>query len=505
MVPSVLGVEFLVIRIDAVHVGELQSYFQNGWQIAGVLLGLLLATFSSSHALIYKRDSRSAILWVAFIWILPVAGSFLYAFFGINRVKRRALMLRGDMEHVASKPAVEHGDLEHLNTSFGSEFEQWHPHFHAVRQITERPLLPGNDLQVLKNGEEAYPAMIQAMNEAAESIGLATYIFDHCPIGLEFVDAFEKAVKRGVDVRVLVDSTGSRYSWPSIFKALKDANIPCARFLPFSTIKRPLTLNLHNHRKILTIDGRIGFTGGMNIRQGHLVESGAKNPVQDIHFCFRGPVVAHLQEAFVDDWLFSHGEKLPRKKWFPALDQQGEVFARGISDGPDEDLDKLLWVLLSACHVARKSIIIMTPYFLPESTLVSALCLASMRGVEVNILLPEKNNLPFMQWAANAMLWQVLIKGCRVWATPPPFDHGKLMLVDGHWALVGSANWDARSLRLNFEFNVECYHPETVQMLESILFDKIRASKEVTLDDLNNRSIPIKLRDGLTRLATPYL
>jgi cardiolipin synthase len=399
--------------MDSVYVEELQSYFQNGWQVTGLVLGLLLAAFSSSHALIYKRDSRSAILWVAFIWMLPIAGSVLYAFFGINRVKRRALLLRGDMEHVASKPMVEQGGLRHLRTSFGDEFEQWHPHFHAVRELTDRPLLPGNEMRILVNGEEAYPAMIQAMDEASETIGFATYIFDHCPVGLEFVRAFKRAMDRGVEVRVLVDSTGSRYSWPSIFKVLKEEQIPCARFLPFSAIKRPLTLNLHNHRKLLIVDGRVGFTGGMNIRQGHFVSGDSRQPVQDMHFYFDGPVVAHLQEAFVDDWFFSHGEKLSREKWFPSLHHKGEVFARGISDGPDEDLDKLLWVLLSACHVARKSIVIMSPYFLPDATLISALCLASMRGVKVDILMPEKNNLPFVQWATHSMLWQVLIKGCR--------------------------------------------------------------------------------------------
>jgi len=475
------------------------------WQTLSIVFGLLLATFSSSHAVIYKRDSRSAALWVAFIWMLPIAGSFLYALFGINRVKRRALLLRGKMEHVTSELMAGQGDLQHPGPCFGSPLEQWRPHFDAVKDITDRPLLPGNDMQVLVNGEQAYPAMIQAIDAATETIGFASYIFDHCPVGLEFVDAFKRAINRGVEVRVLVDSTGSRYSWPPIFKALKASQIPCARFLPLSAIKRPLTLNLHNHRKLLIVDGRVGFTGGMNIRQGHFINGKSKHRVQDLHFCFEGPVVTHFQEVFFDDWFFSYGEKLCRKKWFPSLQHQGEAFARGISDGPDEDLNKLLWVILSACHVARKTLTIMTPYFLPDATLVSALCLASMRGVKVDILLPEKNNLPFVQWATQAMLWQVLIKGCRVWATPAPFDHGKLMLVDGHWALVGSANWDPRSLRLNFEFNVECHHPETVEQLEKILHEKMERSREVTLESLNRRSIPIKLRDGCMRLATPYL
>ncbi len=484
---------------------DFQAYLLSGWQIFLILLGVLLAGLTSSHAVMYKRDARSALLWVAFIWFLPIAGSLLYAVLGVNRVRRRAIILRGDIQPITSSPTVAPGDPDHLESAFGEELDQWRPHFHALRQITSRPLLPGNSMEVLINGEEAYPAMMHAIDQAEETVGFASYIFDHCPVGIEFMEAFRRARSRGVQVRVLVDSTGSKYSWPTIFKALREAGIPCAKFLPFSAIKRPLTLNLHNHRKLLTVDGRIGFTGGMNIRQGHLTQSGEKNPVQDLQFKLTGPVVAHMQEAFVNDWYFSSHETLSEDLWFPPLGQTGEVYARGITDGPDEDLDKLLWALLSACHSARQSIHIMTPYFLPDPSLISALCLAAMRGVEVHILLPEKNNLPFVQWATHAMLWQVLVKGCRVWESPPPFDHGKLMLVDGHWALVGSANWDPRSLRLNFEFNVECYHPEIVRHLESVLAGKIKQSREVTLQDMDARSIPVRIRDGLMRLATPYL
>jgi cardiolipin synthase len=484
---------------------DLQAYLLPGWQIFLIFLGLLMAGLTSSHAVMYKRDARSALLWVAFIWFLPIAGSLLYGVLGVNRVRRRALILRGDMEQFTSCPAVTPGDPENLQSAFGEELDQWRPHFHALRQITSRPLLPGNSMDVLVNGEEAYPAMVHAIDQAQETVGFASYIFDHCPAGIEFVEAFRRAKNRGVEVRVLVDSTGSLYSWPTIFKALHEAAIPCAKFLSFSAIKRPLTLNLHNHRKLLVVDGRIGFTGGMNIRQGHMTKSAEKNQVQDLQFKFTGPVVAHMQEAFVNDWYFSSDERLSEDLWFPSLGQTGEVYARGITDGPDEDLDKLLWTLLSACHTARKSIHIMTPYFLPDASLISALCLAAMRGVEVHILLPAKNNLPFVQWATHAMLWQVLVKGCRVWESPPPFEHGKLMLVDGHWALVGSSNWDARSLRLNFEFNVECYHPGTVRHLERILDSKIAQSKEVTLEDMDARSVPVRIRDGVMRLATPYL
>jgi cardiolipin synthase len=146
-----------------------------------------------------------------------------------------------------------------------------------------------------------------------------------------------------------------------------------------------------------------------------------------------------------------------------------------------------------------------TPNFLPETALTSALILAAMRGVVVDIVLPARSNLPFVQWASRAMWWQVLEHGCRIWLTPPPFDHSKVMLVDGCWVLVGSANWDPRSLRLNFEYNVECYDVELARRMEKIVQSKIQQAHEMTLEDVDQRAFPVKLRDGIARLATPYL
>jgi cardiolipin synthase len=161
--------------------------------------------------------------------------------------------------------------------------------------------------------------------------------------------------------------------------------------------------------------------------------------------------------------------------------------------------------LLGALSIARYSIRILTPYFLPDPAVISALNLAAMRGVEVDILLPSRSNLPFVQWASRAMWWQVLTHGCRLWLTAPPFDHSKLMLVDDCWALVGSANWDARSLRLNFEFNLECYDVDLAARLKEIVETKRKTAHQVTLAEVDGRGVPIRLRDGLARLLTPYL
>jgi cardiolipin synthase len=227
--------------------------------------------------------------------------------------------------------------------------------------------------------------------------------------------------------------------------------------------------------------------------------------VQDLHFRVEGPVVTELQEAFVNDWAFATGEILDGEIWFPEPKEAGDIIARVITDGPDADFENARWTLLAALAEAQTSVKILTPYFLPDNALVTALNLASLRGVRVDIILPEKNNLPPVHWASRSMWWQVLERGCHVWLTPPPFDHSKLMIVDGHWVLLGSANWDARSLRLNFEMNVECYGRELADKMELVIQKKLHGAHEVTLAEADARTVPGKLRDAIARLFSPYL
>jgi cardiolipin synthase len=287
--------------------------------------------------------------------------------------------------------------------------------------------------------------------------------------------------------------------------ALREQGVRYARFLPALPLGHLVSLNLRNHRKILVADGRLGFTGGLNLRVGHWLARQPSSPVQDLHFRVEGPVVAQLQRAFAEDWHFTTGETLSGSTWFPDLDCVGSVFARGIADGPDEDFETLRWMLLGALAAARRSVRIMTPYFLPEPAIISALNLAALRGVSVDILLPAKSNLPFVQWASTAHWWQVLERGCRIALTPPPFDHAKLFVVDDCWTLLGSTNWDPRSLRLNFEFDVECYDTALARRLTAWFEDRRQAARPVTLAEVDARSKLVRLRDGIARLLTPFL
>jgi cardiolipin synthase len=475
------------------------------WHYGVAALSLSLSVIGSGHVLLYKRDTRAAVSWVGFIWLVPLVGAVLYFILGVNRIRRRAVLLRGNLERHRSTAPGTSPPRDSVDEHLPAEARHLSSLTRVVDGVVPNPLLPGNRVDPLVNGDLAYPAMLEAIGDARRSITLSTYIFDRDEAGLAFARALGDAVRRGVEVRVLIDATGTRYSWPPILRELRREGVPYARFLPAFALWRLMSMNLRNHRKLLVADGRIGFTGGMNIRAGHQFNLKPRSPVQDVHFRIEGPAVDHLQGAFTDDWLFTTGESLGGEAWFPKQHHAGVVLARGIPDGPDEDFELVRWTILGALAAARDSLRIVTPYFLPDLTLISALNLAAMRGVTVDIVLPGRGNLPFVQWASRAHWWQVLERGCRLWLTPPPFDHTKLMLVDGCWALVGSANWDPRSLRLNFEFNLECYDPALVASLESVVQEKIRVARRVTREEVLNRPLPLKLRDGAARLFTPFL
>jgi cardiolipin synthase len=481
------------------------QWLAHAWHLLVLALTLVLAVWASGHALLYRRDTRAATLWVGFIWLAPLVGAVLYFILGINRIKRRAVLLRGGMETYQARQVVAHCPADELHRHLPAHCD----HLAALARATDappaRPLLPGNCMDLLVNGDEAFPAMLAAIQQAGHTITLATYIFDHDEAGLAFAKALGAAARRGVEVRVLIDAAGTRYSWPPITGVLRREGVRFARFLPTFAPWRLLSMNLRNHRKILVVDGRIGFTGGMNIRVGNCLRKRPSHPVRDLHFRIEGPVVTHLQEVFADDWLFTTGEALRGEKWFPAIPACGSVLARGIADGPDEDFEKLRWTILPALAAAKRSVRIATPYLLPDATLIAALNLAAMREVQVDILLPSKSNLPFVQWASTAHWWQLLERGCRIWLSPPPFDHSKLLLVDDAWALVGSANWDPRSLRLNFEFNVECYDPSLARDLSEWFDGSLRQSRQKTLAEVDARSLPVRVRDGIARLFTPFL
>ena len=370
--------------------------------------------------------------------------------------------------------------------------------------LVRRPLIRGNRIEPLYNGEAAYPAMMDTIETAKKYIYLTTYIFETNASGEQFIDALSRAKDRGVDVRVIIDGIGEWYSLPRASSLLQERGVRVTRFLPPKLFPPTLRINLRNHRKILVADGRIGFLGGMNIGDRHLADNTA-NPgrVVDLHFRLTGPIVTQIEQVFLEDWRFCTRETIqPRPAQAP---NAGDTICRAIVDGPNEDIDRIYMILLCAFSSAQHDISIMTPYFLPPAELIAALQAAALRGVTVNILLPEKNNHPIVQWASVNLLPELLIRGVRVFYQPPPFVHTKLFIVDNHYAQVGSANLDIRSLRLNFELMVELYGTTVSEILTPHFQEQRNRSREVTLEEVEGRALSVKVRDALSWIFSPYL
>jgi len=457
--------------------------------ILGAFVHVAVAGLVTVDTLMRKRDVAAAIGWIGMAWLAPALGALLYFSFGINRVRRRALRLMGAdaLPAYEGQQAPVDDPLADLETAVGA--------------VTRRRPTPGRVVAHLFCGDEAYPEMLAAIESAKVSVRLATYIFRDDEAGEKFIAALSAARRRGASVSVLIDGFGGGFLRSPAYHRLNREGVDAARFLHSLLPWRMAFLNLRLHKKILAVDGAVAFVGGLNIGDENVLASRPKAPVCDHHFKVSGPIVNEIEREFDEDWQFATGKNLPPAPSAPIPADAGP--SRAIASGPDQETDRLALVLLLAVNAAKRSIRIATPYFLPDEQLVTALRLAALRGVAVDIVLPANNNHPFVAWAARAHVRPLIQAGCRIWFNPPPFDHSKLMTIDGGWSLIGSANWDARSLRLNFEMTVEFRDSELAANLEKTV--DARRGRLLTLKELDARPFVIKLRDAAMRLAMPYI
>jgi cardiolipin synthase A/B len=453
------------------------------------VLYVICAVFGAVHALLTKPDPRSALGWIVTGWLLPFAGTILYLLFGVNRVRTRARQLRAGLtpisSNIESRPP---GDFASQLMRIGDA-------------VTQRPRLTGNAVVALENGENAFPLMLEAIRGARHTVWLSTYIFETDPVGREFIAALAAAAERGAQVRVLIDGIGEWYSWPHAVRLLRRAGVRAARFLPPRLAMPVLSLNLRNHRKLLIVDGEVGFVGGMNIG-GREVGKAQHRRMADLHFQMQGPAVSQLAECFAADWQFAAGEPLAPPP--VAASGAGGCTCRMITEGPDEDSDKLLFVILGAISVAHRQVLIMTPYFIPPPELTAALQTAALRGVEVCLVLPGRSNLRYVDWATRRWLPPLLERGIEVYLQPPPFSHTKLLVIDGTYAQIGSANIDPRSLRLNFEIAVEVYDEVVCAQLAKYVLSARDQAARVPAGP-SGWALARRLRDSLFWLLSPYL
>ncbi|MHC3941474.1 putative cardiolipin synthase YwiE [Paenochrobactrum sp. BZR 201-1] len=484
------------------------SLFYEYWPHILAAVSVVLGAGAAIHATMTKQEVRTAIGWVGVILLSPIIGAVVYAVAGVNRIRRTSLSLQRDRDaHIA----LYH--LTHFDTTNESVCEHFGKPFAAMKilgdAVSKYDFTSSNEITMLESGDLAYSAMLEAIDKAENSVLLETYIFDRDPIGIRFVESLSAAVKRGVEVRVLVDAVGARYSMPSIVSLLKEHNVPAEVFNGNIIIGLKLPYaNLRTHRKILVVDGAVAFTGGMNIRAGFMSEYSGDNAAHDTHFRVEGPAVADIFHIASEDWRFASGELLQSEQWKiapPKRPAGEETLVRVVATGPDKNIETNHRMMMGAFSVAQDHILIMSPYLLPDRELISALVTAARRGVGVDIIVPGVNNLKLVDRAMRAQFDQLLKDGCKIWRATGAFNHSKLMTIDGVWSYVGSSNIDPRSLRLNFEIDMEVMDYEFAGQLEERIRGIKKTSTPVLLDDLRKQPFLRRLTDRIIWLGSPYL
>jgi cardiolipin synthase len=483
---------------------RLQEILIHYWPHLLLVISIAASAVASVHAAMTKQDVRAAIAWVGVIIFSPIFGALLYLVAGINRIRKERVSARRAhtlYDQAKIDKIIVHDVVAISGTQFAS-LKILGDH------VSDFNVLGANQIKMLNGGDETYPAMLEAIRQAQRSIVLQSYIFDHDTVGQELAQALIEAHHRGIRVRVLIDAVGSKYSHPPITALLRNAGVPTALFMRPVIGMRLVYANLRSHRKLLAIDGLHGFTGGMNIRQGFVTAIAKEAVTHDTHFQVSGPIVYQLMTNFAHDWEFTTNEKLSGAEWYaPSATEMSDtgVALRCVPSGPDATLASTHNMLLGALAVAQKHVRIQSPYLLPDMALIAALATTARRGVIVDVVVPGANNLKLVNAAMMAQIDQLIMTGCRVWRASGTFGHSKLFTVDGGWSYIGSSNIDPRSLRLNFELDLEVYDRRIAKEIEAKVDAIIAQAERITLDSVNQDPFWVRLRNKIVWLASPYL
>ncbi len=453
-----------------------------------------ISIYAATHALLSKRDSKSALAWVAFCFI-PILGPVVYLVFGINRFREKA--------QETYHPTRLQDSAKTFNEPVDSSLR---PYSLIGESVTGTGLHSCDEIQMLENGESSYTAMLDDIRAAKSKVFLSTYIFQDDYTGGQFLNTLTEAQNNGADVRIIVDGLGGIAYPPSVIQRLKKNNLRFELFSPLRLLPPSLHINMRNHRKILIVDSKCAYTGGQNISDRHLIHL-KNNPecARDLHFRLTGKIVDDLERAFLMDWNHCSSSD-DEAKFTPGNESRSEsdVWTRLILDGPNENLDQLNEVLNGILALAKNRIWIMTPYFLPYPELVGALQGAMLRGVDVKILLPERTNIHLAHYASQHNLKYILAKGLPVYLQPAPFMHTKAIIIDDRYSLIGSANLDPRSLRLNFELGIEVFSEKLNRELTEYFERHLEEASALT-QELLHKPILVKIRNALAWLFSPYL
>jgi cardiolipin synthase A/B len=481
------------------------------------LANILLISVCIGWVLMTKSDSTSAVAWCLLIIFLPLLGAALLYLLGYQHVERPLYRKRRHKQRYKSPASRTGADaLEPPPESNESQVDHAADLYRELHVVAMRsgafPLTLGNKIVFFHEGRPAFDAMLAAIHGARHHIHLLTFIFQYDQLGREVLELLGNKAKEGVQVRLLYDAMGSRRLSNQHLVGLRAAGGQALQFMPLSPFRRRMQVNLRNHRKILVVDGQVGFIGGLNVGDEYLGLVQRFGFWRDTHLRLEGPAVADLQRVFAEDWDFAAGQqiappddvKTDKLYYLPRL-VDGPYPAQIIESGPDRDVKSIRDIYFAAILKARRRVWIASPYFVPDTGLRDALRLAGRLGLDVRFLGQNHPDKWLAQYAARYHWSQVLPAGIKVYQYTKGMMHSKIVMVDGIWASVGSANMDNRSLYLNFETNCLIYSRAAVAELEAAferdLADAILLDRHVYA----RRPFPGRLLENACRLLSPVL
>ncbi|MCQ2225297.1 MAG: cardiolipin synthase [Paludibacteraceae bacterium] len=447
--------------------------------------------------LVENRNPVKSIAWIMVLVFLPIIGFLCYIFVGRKFRKRHVISKRSLLINKKSN-TIDLTELPNLELTD----DQRSIATLAFRN-SDAALHENNDVKIFTQAEELYDNIVEDLKKAKHHIHMEYYIFLADKIGQRIMDVLKEKAREGVIVRVIIDDVGSWQLKKKKIKELRETGIEIQSFLEVGLPYINSRVNYRNHRKIIVVDGLVGYTGGFNIADRY-VEGLKWGTWRDTHIRLEGSAVLGLQKNFLMDWFFVKRELIEDSSYYPAQEKKGDCLAQIVISGPDMVWESVMQIFTKAFMEAKRRIYIESPYFLPPESLITALQTAALSGIDVRLILPRKSDAKVTLYSTYSYIDQMLKAGIRVFLYEPGFIHSKIVVTDDI-AIIGSANMDFRSFEQNFELNAIMYNNQVAEQMTEIFLDDENNSKEITREAWATRRISQKILESLSRLLSPLL
>lgn len=463
------------------------------------ILYVITALSTMLVVILENRNPVKTISWVLILVLLPLVGLIVYYFFGTDNRKVRLI------SHKTHKKFNKRAIRSHAVTNPRDLPSKYSGLITLLNRTKDFPVFRGNEVKFFSNGVDKFEALFKDIEEAKEHIHIQYYIYMDDELGNRLSELLKKKAQEGLEVRLLYDDVGSWKAKKKYFNKLRDAGILVQAYLPVKIRWLASRVNYRNHRKVVVIDGRIGYYGGMNVADRYI--KGVKEGLwRDNHVRMLGLGVSGLQSAFLLDWYSTTGQVLVDEKYYPRLQAvSSNVNLQFVTGGPFGILKPIHLGMVEAINTASESIYIQTPYFVPTEGIMLALQMAAQRGVDVKLMMPDKSDTTLAHMASHSFYKDLMFAGVEIYLFTPGFLHSKLVVIDNDLVVNGSANMDVRSFEHNFEISCYIYDNEVNAEAKKIFLDDLMHSKQLNMEEWDSRKFYVRLGESILRLFSPLL